>query len=164
VWAEEDAAAYDKQWPIGTKERVWRDVLFYTGLRRGDAVKLGRQHVRNGIATLRTEKSQGEITVCIPILPILRQTLDAGPTGELAFICGKNGKPLTKESFGNAFKDACKAAGLHNRSAHGCRKIAGHSRRRSRRNSRRTERDIWLARHRDGIALHRKRRPKTSRA
>src|SRR5215831_3818418 len=35
VWTEEDAAAYDERWPIGTKERVWRDVLFYTGLRRG---------------------------------------------------------------------------------------------------------------------------------
>jgi hypothetical protein len=33
VWTEEDAAAYDKRWPSGTKERVWRDVLFYTGLR-----------------------------------------------------------------------------------------------------------------------------------
>ena len=124
VWTDADAAAYDKRWPIGTKERVWRDVLFYTGLRRGDAVRLGRQHVREGIATLRTEKSQGEMIVSIPILPILQRTLDAGPTGELAFICGKGGKPLTKESFGNAFKDACKAAGLHNRSAHGCRKIA----------------------------------------
>lgn len=31
---------------------------------------------------------------------------------------------MTKESFGNAFKEACKAAGLQNRSAHGCRKIA----------------------------------------
>jgi integrase len=67
---------------------------------------------------------QGEMIVSIPILPILQRSLDAGPTGELAFICGKNGKPLTKESFGNAFKDACKAAGLFNRSAHGCRKIA----------------------------------------
>jgi integrase len=124
VWTEEDAVAYDKRWPIGTKERVWRDVLFYTGLRRGDAVVLGRQHVRDGIATLRTEKSQGEMIVSIPILPILQQTLDVGPTGELAFICGTNGKPLTKESFGNAFKKACRAAGLHNRSAHGCRKIA----------------------------------------
>jgi integrase len=124
VWTEEDAAAYDKRWPIGTKERVWRDVLFYTGLRRGDAVTLGRQHVRDNIATLRTEKSQGEMIVSIPILPILQRTLDAGRTGELAFICGKNGKPLTKESFGNAFKDACRAAELFNRSAHGCRKIA----------------------------------------
>ena len=60
----------------------------------------------------------------LPILPILQRTLDAGPIGELAFICGKNGKPLTKESFGNAFKEACQAAGLVNRSAHGCRKIA----------------------------------------
>jgi len=124
VWTEEDAAAYDRRWPLGTKERVWRDVLFYTGLRRGDAVTLGRQHVRDNVATLRTEKSQGEMIVSIPVLPILQQTLDAGPIGELAFICGKNGKPLTKESFGNAFKDACRAAGLFNRSAHGCRKIA----------------------------------------
>jgi integrase len=123
VWTEADAAAYDKRWTLGTKERVWRDVLFYTGLRRGDAVKLGRQHVRDGIATLRTEKSQGEMIVSIPILPILQQTLDAGPTGELAFICGKSGKPLTKESFGNVFKEACRAAGV-NKSAHGCRKIA----------------------------------------
>jgi hypothetical protein len=75
-------------------------------------VRLGRQHVRDGTATLRTEKSRGEMIIAIPILPILQRTLDAGPTGELAFICGKNGKPLTKESFGNAFKDACRAAGL----------------------------------------------------
>ena len=62
--------------------------------------------------------------VSIPILPILQRTLDAGPTGELAFICGTKGKPLTKESFGNLFKKACKRAELPNRSAHGLRKIA----------------------------------------
>jgi integrase len=121
---EAGAEAYDKRWPIGTRERVWRDVLFYTGLRRGDAVRIGKQHVRNGVATLRTEKSQGEITVTLPILPILRKTLDAGPIGDLAFIVGKAGKPFTKESFGNAFKEACVAAGLLHHSAHGCRKIA----------------------------------------
>ena len=86
-------------------------------------MRLGRQHVRDGVATLRTEKSQGEITVNLPILPVLQRTLDAGPIGDLAFICGKNGKPFTKESFGNAFKEACVAAGLHDHSAHGCRKI-----------------------------------------
>ena len=47
-WTEEDVAAYEKQWPIGTRQRVWLDVLLYTGLRRGDAVRLGRQHVRDG--------------------------------------------------------------------------------------------------------------------
>ena len=37
-WTEEDVAAYEKRWPVGTRQRVWLDVLLYTGLRRGDAV------------------------------------------------------------------------------------------------------------------------------
>jgi hypothetical protein len=46
VWTEEEVERYCVRWPVGTKERVWIDVLLFTGLRRGDAVKLGRQHVR----------------------------------------------------------------------------------------------------------------------
>jgi integrase len=120
VWTEDDVARYEARWPIGTRERVWLDVLLYTGLRRGDAVQLGRQHVRDGIAVIRTEKTG--VTVTIPILPALAATLVAGPCGELAFICGEGGKPLTKESFGNAFREACRAAGVA-KSAHGVRKI-----------------------------------------
>ena len=99
---------------------MWLDVLALTGLRRGDAVQLGRQHVRDGVATIRTEKTG--VTVTIPILPALAVTLAAGPCGELAFICGDSRKPLTKESFGNMFRDACRAAGVA-KSAHGVRKI-----------------------------------------
>jgi integrase len=123
VWTEDDVAKYEARWPIGTKERVWLDVLLYTGLRRGDAVTLGRQHVRDGIATLRTEKSQGTVTLTLPILDVLAATLAAGPCGDLAFICGVNGKPYTKESFGNLFREACDAAGVFGKSAHGLRKI-----------------------------------------
>jgi integrase len=46
VWTEDQVAAYERRWPLGTRQRVWLDVLLYTGLRRGDAVRLGRQHVR----------------------------------------------------------------------------------------------------------------------
>jgi integrase len=120
VWSEDDVAAYEARWPIGTRQRVWFDVLLYTGLRRGDAVKLGRQHVRDGVATLKTEKTGTEVT--LPILPVLADTLAAGPCGDLAFIAGESGRPLTKESFGNLFRKACCAAGLQNRSAHGLRK------------------------------------------
>jgi integrase len=122
IWTEADIDAYQKKWPLGTKERVWLDVLLYTGLRRGDAVTLGRQHVREGVATLRTEKSQRTIAVSLPILPVLAKTLAAGPTAELAFICCANGKPLTKESFGNVFREACNKAGVAGKSAHGVRK------------------------------------------
>jgi integrase len=77
-------------------------VLLYTGLRRGDAVPPGRQHIRHGVATVRTEKT--DVTVTIPILPVLDEVLKAGPCAELAFIGGENGSPLTKESFGNVFR------------------------------------------------------------
>lgn len=121
AWEEEDVAAYERRWPEGSRERVWLHVLLYTGLRRGDAVRLGKQHVRDGVATLRTEKNATEVN--IPILPILEETLAIGPTGDLAFIVGEKGRPLTKESFGNFFKRACVAAGLNEHSAHGVRKI-----------------------------------------
>ena len=120
VWTEDDVDAYEKRWPLGTRQRVWLSVLLYTGLRRGDAVRLGRQHVRNGVATIRTEKTGTEVH--IPLLPPLIEAIKAGPTGELAYICGVSGKPMTKKSFGNAFSDACRAAGVK-KSAHGLRKI-----------------------------------------
>jgi integrase len=124
VWTEEEVDRYQAHWKVGTKERVWLDVLLYTGLRRGDAVRLGRQHVRDGFWTIKTEKSQFQVEVTNPVLQVLQVTLDAGPTGDLAFICGAGGRPLTKETFGNKFREACNAAGVLGKSAHGLRKVA----------------------------------------
>lgn len=120
AWTEDDVSAYEARWPDNTKERVWLHVLLYTGLRRGDAVLIGKQHVRDGVATLRTEKNGTEVN--IPILPMLEETLATGPTGDLAFIVGEKGQPITKESFGNMFRAACNKAGVR-KSAHGVRKI-----------------------------------------
>ena len=72
-WSEEDVAAYEARWPIGTRERVSLDVILYTGLRRGDSVRFGRQHVRDGIGRIKTEKTGTEVT--LPILPILARIL-----------------------------------------------------------------------------------------
>jgi integrase len=119
VWTEDECAAFEARWPRGTRERVAFDVLLYTGLRRGDAVRLGRPHVRDGVATIRTEKT-GQV-VTIPILPPLQASLDAGPIGELTFIAGERGRPMKKESFGTWFRKACNAAGVPG-SAHGLRK------------------------------------------
>ena len=89
TWTEGDLVAYEKRWPIGTRQRVWLDVLLYTGLRRGDAARLGRQHVRDGIATLKTEKTGAVVTLLI--LPVLAETLAAGPCGDLRCARAANG-------------------------------------------------------------------------
>lgn len=119
-WTEEFVAAYEARWPLGTRQRVWLDVLLYTGLRRGDAVSVGRQHAGGFI---KTEKSGYTVEVPVIILPVLQRTLDAGPCGDLAFIVGASGRPFTKESFGNEFKESCMEAGVPG-SAHGVRKLA----------------------------------------
>jgi integrase len=119
AWTEDECARFEARWPLGTRERLAFDLLLWTGLRRGDVVTLGRQHVRHGVAMLRTEKT-GE-PVAVPILPPLAASIAAGPCGDLAFIAGERGRPMTKESFGNWFRGACRAAGVPG-AAHGLRK------------------------------------------
>jgi integrase len=79
----------------------------FTGLRRGDAARLGRQHIRNGVIEIDTEKTGTQVT--IPVLPELAEIIAAGPIGELSIIASKKGQPIRKEVLGNLFKKACKA-------------------------------------------------------
>lgn len=122
-WTHEDVDAYRKRWPLGTVQRVWLDVLLYTGLRRGDAALVGPKHVTDGFIVIATEKSGERVVVTLPILDVLQATLDAGPTGDETWIVGERGRRFVKEAFGNAFSEAATAAGVL-KSAHGVRKIA----------------------------------------
>lgn len=122
VWTEADVAKFEGKWQPGTHQFVWLQVLLYTGMRRGDAVRIGWGDVSHDVITIYTEKSGETVEVNIPILPVLREALDHGPCGNDTFICGKNGHKLTKESFGNLFSEAARAAGVK-KSAHGVRKI-----------------------------------------
>jgi integrase len=121
-WTEEDMAKFEARWPRGTRERVMFDILTYTGLRIGDVSVLGRQHVRNGVIRIDNEKTGMRVT--IPMLAPLKATLDAGPTGDLAFIVSRRGTPFNKGALGAAFVEAARAAGVHGKSAHGIRKAA----------------------------------------
>lgn len=119
TWTEDEVARFEARYPVGTRERLALDVLLYTGLRRGDAARLGRPHVRNGVIRVRTEKTDQEVT--IPVLPPLAASIAAAPIGDLTFIATEKGRPYTKESFGNWFRDVCAEMGLPGR-AHGLRK------------------------------------------
>ena len=120
-WTDADVAAYERRWKRGSRERLWLRVLLYTGLRRGDAALLGRQHVKDGWAAMKTEKTK--TVVYFPIFDELAEAIQDGPTGDLTFIVGEKGRPFVKEAFGNAFREACMAAGVTKR-AHGLRKLA----------------------------------------
>ncbi|MBM0206593.1 tyrosine-type recombinase/integrase [Micromonospora sp. STR1s_5] len=118
-WTEEELQRFEDRWPVGTRQRLAFDILLYTGLRRGDAVKLGRQHVRGEEFMIRTEKTGAVVTR--PLRPEVLRSVAKAKTGDLTYIVTERGQPFTKESFGVWFKRACKAAGVPG-SAHGLRK------------------------------------------
>ncbi|MCO6386387.1 tyrosine-type recombinase/integrase [Aliihoeflea sp. 40Bstr573] len=119
TWTIEEVEQFREAHPIGTQAHLALDVLLYTGLRRGDAAKIGHQHIRNGLIRYRATKNGMEIA--IPLLPPLAASIAATKTGDLALLCNSRGGPWTTESFGNWFADQCIAAGVPGR-AHGLRK------------------------------------------
>lgn len=120
AWTEDELAQFEARWPIGTRQRLAFDLLLYTGLRRGDVVQLGRQHVRAGEFTIRTEKTRAVVTR--PILPQLARSIAATKTGDLTFLVTDTGRAFgSKESFGTWFGKVCREADVPG-VAHGLRK------------------------------------------
>jgi integrase len=125
TWTVEDVMAYAKRHHPGTMARRALCVLLYTGVRRSDAVLLGRQMVQNGILTFTVQKKRKTDKpkmLHIPVLPELHAELARGPQNNLTWLTTKYNKPFTANGFGNWFKDRCREAGLEQCSAHGLRK------------------------------------------
>jgi integrase len=121
-WTEDEIAAFERRWPIGTRERLAFALLLYTGQRRGDVIHMGRQHVRDGRIHLVQQKTKARLR--LPIHPELHAVLVKTDT-ELTFLVTAEGQPFTAAGFGNWFSSACDAAGLPKGcSAHGLRKAA----------------------------------------
>ncbi|RYY97766.1 MAG: integrase, partial [Alphaproteobacteria bacterium] len=121
-WSEEDIAAFEARWAIGTRQRLAMALLLYTGQRRGDVVGMGWQFVSGD--TVRVVQSKTSAALVIPMHPKLRDVLKDTPRKNLSFLMTNFGEPFTAAGFGNWFRDACDAAGLKGLSAHGLRKAA----------------------------------------
>ena len=121
TWGEHHIAAFESRHPIGSRARLALALLLFTGQRRSDVVGLGRQHVRNGVISVRQQKTG--MTLAIPVHPVLQAILDATPSEHLTFLTTYDGKPFSPASFGNQFRKWCNDAGLPKGfSAHGLRK------------------------------------------
>jgi len=120
TWTEDEISAFENTFAVGTRPRLAMALLLYTAARRGDAIRLGRQHIRNGRIAYRQQKTGR--TLEIPIHPRLADILNALPANNLSFLVTARGKPFTAAGFGNWFRATCNEAGLPQCSAHGLRK------------------------------------------
>jgi len=122
TWSDAQIAQFERRHPVGTKANLALRLLLYTAQRRSDVVRLGRQHEREGSIRMRQHKTGAWLV--LPIVPELRQALDATEVGNLTYLVTEFGQPFSLAGFGNWFRDRCNEAGLRDVSAHGLRKAA----------------------------------------
>jgi integrase len=121
AWSADDIAAFRRRHPSGTRARLAMEMALCTMQRRGDLVRMGRQHLQGGVLTIRQEKTGTVIE--IPILPDLQAELDQLPTGQMTFLVTDQGKAFVAAGFGNLFRDWATEAGLpKGYNTHGLRK------------------------------------------
>jgi integrase len=122
-WLESEIAQYEAAHPVGTKARLALGLGLYTAQRRGDVVRMGPQHIRNGELSVRQGKTNAALI--IPVLPELQAIIEATPTGHLTFLVTTTGKSYGANDFSEQFRRWCDAAGLPPEcSFHGLRKAA----------------------------------------
>jgi integrase len=118
---------FEAFWPIGSRPRLAMAIMLYLGVRRSDAVLIGRKHEsKDGLCVTFAQfkgRKKGATVLTLPILPPFRAILDASELGAETWLETSLGRPFSAAGFGNGFKDWCKEAKLPQCNCHGLRKI-----------------------------------------
>ena len=126
TWTDQEIAAFEQRWPLGTRERLAFSLLLYTGQRGGDVCRMVRSDIVDGRIRVVQDKARKGTTneLMIPIHPALARALKAGPVvGMHHLITDSRGKPLS--ALTDLIEAAVRKAGLPDRCvAHGLRKAA----------------------------------------
>jgi integrase len=131
VWTEAEIERFKERHPLGTKPHLALMIMLLTGVRRSDAVRLGRQHERKMadgskmlVFTATKNKLRKPMRIEIPLLPELQKVLDASKIGDLTYLVTDYGRAFSEAGFGNRMREWCDQAGLPECSSHGLRKAA----------------------------------------
>jgi len=123
TWTEQEIAQFEARWPIGSKPRLALALGLFTAQRRGDVVRIGRQHIRDGVLTVRQAKTGASLAV--PIHPDLAAIIAATPVGHLTLLVTQTGKSYGANDFSEQFRSWCDDADLPQHCVfHGLRKAA----------------------------------------
>lgn len=125
-WTEAEIDQYKERHAPGTKARLALELLLNTGHARSDAVRMGRQHVKQSPKgpKLSMRRQKTGVPSDILMLPDLISEIERhAKTNQLAFLTTELADPFTAAGFGNWFADWCREAKAPGR-AHGLREAA----------------------------------------
>jgi integrase len=121
-WTETEIDLFDARWPFGTRERLAKELLLETTLRKSDAILVGKQHRRG--SALHLHHSKNDSDTIIEIGPDLDRAMAEYDSGHMTYLTTQFGHPYSPTGFYNWFKRACVKAGIPHCSPHGLRKAS----------------------------------------
>jgi integrase len=134
-WSKEDIEEFRSHWSLETPERLAFEIIFWTGARISDAVRLGYGNVdQDGWLVFRQQKTGGEVAIpfaralpefaegMMPDLSFIHAALDARKDKHVTWITTAHGKSRSAKAAGQWLAAKARAAGVNGRSAHGLRK------------------------------------------
>ena len=110
TWTDDEIDQYRAHWPLGTQQRLVFEFALEIASRRGEVVRIGPQHVRNG--HIRIERTHGSADVDIPMSAELAAAIEAMPLRHLTYIHTATGAPRSKAGLSLDFAEWATAAGL----------------------------------------------------
>ena len=108
-WTEDEIARFENRHPVGSKARLALALGLYTAQRRSDVVRMGRQHISNGLLAVTQQKTGTKLV--IPVLPELAECIEQTPGGNLNFLVTEYGGAFTTAGFGAWFRKRCDEGG-----------------------------------------------------
>jgi integrase len=139
TWTIEEVLQYRQRHPPGTVAFLFLALIMFTGQRRSDVIRFGRQMVHDRPAVIRNGevlfpagkwieftqfkgRNRKPKRMALPWLPALQAVVADSPCGDLTFLINELGRAFTDAGIGNKMRDWCDQANLHHCSAHGLRK------------------------------------------
>lgn len=132
AWTLDEVGKFRARWPIGTTQRALFEVLFWTGARISDVVRIGPGMIdRDGVLCYRQQKTGGMAyvpwTCALPAYAApmaadrdMMLTSIAHLSGHMTFLPAQ-GRARSHKAIGNDVSSAARKAGIE-KSAHGLRK------------------------------------------
>ena len=131
-WTIEEIEAFRAHWQSETIQRRAFELLFWTGARVSDAVRIGRGMVgRDGVLSFTQEKTREPAFIPWTCnLPAFASTSDhaaihaalSHAPAQMTYLCTSRGRSRSIKGLSNLISAAAKKAGIADRSAHGLRK------------------------------------------
>ncbi len=134
-WTADQIEAFRGYWPIGSIERLAFELIYWTGSRVSDAVRLGPGNIdREGWLTFHQQKTGGEVWIpfrrALPEfaeafaddLAQLHAAINARNERHMTFLHTRKGASRSSKSVSQWFAAKARKAGIEKRTAHGLRK------------------------------------------